>query len=135
MPQLAWDIPDWLPSRDLTILGGRAKVGKTRLAHALLRCLLCAEVFFDFGAPPVPRPVSLISDVQAGGDTAQMLQQSGMWGHTRLLGSRRFRATEANREALRPCLAEQSGAVVCWNRCARSPAPASLARTIRRWAA
>ncbi|MFN9635892.1 MAG: AAA family ATPase, partial [Synechococcaceae cyanobacterium] len=112
VPQLSWEIPQCLPSRDLTILGGRAKVGKTRLAHALLRCLLCAEDFLGFGAPPAPRPVILISDDQADGDTAQMLQESGMWGHPQLLWSRRFRATEANLEALRGCLAEQSGAVV-----------------------
>ena len=112
MPQLSWEIPQCLPSLDLTILGGRAKVGKTRLAHALLRCLLCAEDFLGFGAPPAPRPVILISDDQADGDTAQMLQESGMWDHPALLWSRRFRATEANLEALRGCLAEQSGAVV-----------------------
>jgi|694.fasta_scaffold09829_29 hypothetical protein len=112
VPQLSWEIPDCLPSRDLTILGGRAKVGKTRLAHALLRCLLCAEDFLGFGAPTQPRPVILISDDQADGDTAQMLQASGMWGHPLLLWSRRFRATETNLEALRDCLAEQSGAVV-----------------------
>ncbi|MEB3184181.1 MAG: AAA family ATPase, partial [Cyanobacteriota bacterium] len=117
MPQLEWEIPGCLPARDLTILGGRAKVGKTRLAHALLRCLLCAEDFLGFGAPSGPRPVILISDDQADGDTAQMLQASGMWGHPLLIWSRRFRATESNLEALRECLTEQGiasqgGAVV-----------------------
>jgi hypothetical protein len=117
VPQLEWEIPGCLPARDLTILGGRAKVGKTRLAHALLRCLLCAEDFLGFGAPSRPRPVILISDDQADGDTAQMLQASGMWGHPLLIWSRRFRATETNLEALRDCLAEQGlasqgGAVV-----------------------
>ncbi len=117
VPQLEWEIPDCLPARDLTILGGRAKVGKTRLAHALLRCLLCAEDFLGFGAPSRPRPVILISDDQADGDTAQMLQASGMWGHPLLIWSRRFRATETNLEALRECLTEQGiasqgGAVV-----------------------
>ena len=112
LPELAWDIPQCLPSRDLTILGGRAKVGKTRLAHALLRCLLCAEDFLGFGASPRPRTVILISDDQADGDTAQMLQESGMWDHPALLWSRRFRATETNLDALRGCLAGQSGAVV-----------------------
>jgi len=117
VPQLEWEIPGCLPARDLTILGGRAKVGKTRLAHALLRCLLCAEDFLGFGAPSRPRPVILISDDQADGDTAQMLQASGMWGHPLLIWSRRFRATESNLEALRECLREQGlasqgGAVV-----------------------
>ena len=112
LPVLVWDIPNCLPSLDLTILGGRAKVGKTRLAHALLRCLLCAEDFLGFGAPPRPRPVILISDDQADGDTAAMLQESGMWGHPALIWSRRFRASEANLDGLRSCLAGQSGAVV-----------------------
>ena len=117
VPQLEWEIPDCLPAHDLTILGGRAKVGKTRLAHALLRCLLCAEDFLGFGAPSRPRPVILISDDQADGDTAQMLQESGMWGHPLLIWSRRFRATETNLEALRECMTEQGiasqgGAVV-----------------------
>jgi hypothetical protein len=117
VPQLEWEIPDCLPARDLTILGGRAKVGKTRLAHALLRCLLCAEDFLGFGAPYRPRPVILISDDQADGDTAQMLLASGMWDHPLLIWSRRFRATESNLEALRECLREQGlasqgGAVV-----------------------
>ena len=110
MPQLEWEIPGCLPARDLTILGGRAKVGKTRLAHALLRCLLCAEDFLGFGAPSRPRPVILISDDQADGDTAQMLHASGMWGHPLLIWSRRFRASETNLEALRDCLAEQGPA-------------------------
>ena len=112
LPVLVWDIPNCLPSLDLTILGGRAKVGKTRLAHALLRCLLCAEDFLGFGAPPRPRPVILISDDQADGDTAAMLQESGMWGHPALIWSRRFRASEANLDGLRSCLAGHSGAVV-----------------------
>jgi hypothetical protein len=112
LPVLAWDIPNCLPSQDLTILGGRAKVGKTRLAHALLRCLLCAEDFLGFGAPERPRPVILISDDQADGDTAPMLQESGMWEHPLLIWSRRFRASEANLDGLRTCLAGLSGAVV-----------------------
>jgi hypothetical protein len=117
VPQLEWEIPGCLPARDLTILGGRAKVGKTRLAHSLLRSLLCAEDFLGFGAPSQPRPVILISDDQADGDTAQMLLASGMWGHPLLIWSRRFRATESNLEALRECLREQGlasqgGAVV-----------------------
>jgi hypothetical protein len=111
VPQLTWDIPECLPSRDLTILGGRAKVGKTRLAHALLRCLLCAEDFLGFGAPPLPRPVILISDDQADGDTAQMLQESGMWGHPLLLWSRRFRA---QKPTWKPCAAAWRSRAARW---------------------
>jgi hypothetical protein len=111
-PAVQWEIPLCIPKQDLTIVGGRAKVGKTRLVHALARCLLCAEDFLGFGAPEVPRPVILVTDDQGDGDTAQMLQQLGIWDHPLLLWSRRFRATEANLDALLTCLAEHPGAVV-----------------------
>ncbi len=111
-PVVAWEIPGCIPRRDLSIVGGRAKVGKTRLVHALARCLLCAEDFLGFGAPEEPRPVILVTDDQGDGDTAQMLQQLGIWDHPLLLWSRRFRATEANLDALLACLAEHPGAVV-----------------------
>ncbi|MFN7897719.1 MAG: AAA family ATPase, partial [Cyanobacteriota bacterium] len=111
-PVVAWEIPGCIPRRDLSIVGGRAKVGKTRLVHALARCLLCAEDFLGFGAPEAPRPVILVTDDQGDGDTAQMLQQLGIWDHPLLLWSRRFRATEANLDALLACLAQHPGAVV-----------------------
>jgi hypothetical protein len=98
-PVVEWEIPGCIPRRDLSIVGGRAKVGKTRLVHALARCLLCAEDFLGFGAPDAPRPVILVTDDQGDGDTAQMLQQLGIWDHPLLLWSRRFRATEANLDA------------------------------------
>ncbi|MGB5134338.1 MAG: AAA family ATPase [Prochlorococcaceae cyanobacterium] len=111
-PVVEWEIPGCIPRRDLSIVGGRAKVGKTRLVHALARCLLCAEDFLGFGAPDAPRPVILVTDDQGDGDTAQMLQQLGIWDHPLLLWSRRFRATEANLDALLACLATHPGAVV-----------------------
>ncbi|MCS5705055.1 AAA family ATPase [Synechococcus sp. FGCU-3] len=111
-PVVAWEIPGCIPRRDLSIVGGRAKVGKTRLVHALARCLLCAEDFLGFGGPEEPRPVILVTDDQGDGDTAQMLQQLGIWDHPLLLWSRRFRATEANLDALLACLAAHPGAVV-----------------------
>jgi hypothetical protein len=111
-PAVQWEIPLCIPRADLTIIGGRAKVGKTRLVHALARCLLCAEDFLGFGAPKEPRPVILVTDDQGDGDTAQMLQQLGIWDHPLLLWSRRFRVTEANLDALLTCLAAHPGAVV-----------------------
>ena len=111
-PVVQWEIPGCIPKQDLTIVGGRAKVGKTRLVHSLARCLLCAEDFLGFGAPEQPRPVILVSDDQGDGDTAQMLQQLGIWDHPLLLWSRRFRVPEANLDALLACLAEHPGAVV-----------------------
>ena len=111
-PVVQWEIPGCIPKQDLTIVGGRAKVGKTRLVHSLARCLLCAEDFLGFGAPEQPRPVILVTDDQGDGDTAQMLQQLGIWDHPLLLWSRRFRVTEANLDALLACLAAHPGAVV-----------------------
>ena len=111
-PVVQWEIPGCIPKQDLTIVGGRAKVGKTRLVHSLARCLLCAEDFLGFGAPEQPRPVILVTDDQGDGDTAQMLQQLGIWDHPLLLWSRRFRVTEANLDALLVCLAAHPGAVV-----------------------
>jgi hypothetical protein len=111
-PVVEWEIPGCIPRRDLSIVGGRAKVGKTRLVHALARCLLCAEDFLGFGTPEEPRPVILVTDDQGDGDTAQMLQQLGIWDHPLLLWSRRFRVTEANLDALLACLADHPGAVV-----------------------
>ncbi len=111
-PAVQWEIPLCIPKQDLTIVGGRAKVGKTRLVHALARCLLCAEDFLGFGAPEAPRPVILVTDDQGDGDTAQMLQQLGIWDHPLLLWSHRFRVTEANLDGLLACLAAHPGAVV-----------------------
>jgi AAA domain len=111
-PVVQWEIPGCIPKQDLTIVGGRAKVGKTRLVHALARCLLCAEDFLGFGAPQQPRPLILVTDDQGDGDTAQMLQQLGIWDHPLLLWSRRFRVTEANLDALLACLEAHPGAVV-----------------------
>ena len=54
----------------------------------------------------------LVTDDQGDGDTAQMLQQLGIWDHPLLLWSRRFRVTEANLDALLVCLAAHPGAVV-----------------------
>jgi hypothetical protein len=131
--ELAWDIPNCLPSRDLTIMGGRANVGKTRLvAHALLRCLLCEEGFLGFGAPQRPRPVILISDDQADGDAAAMLQASWMWGHPGLVWSRLFDASEASLDGLRRCLADQSGAVVMLDSQRSITRSCGFAQTIRR---
>ena len=39
-PKVEWLIPDCIPQGDLTIICGRAKVGKTILVMDLIRCLL-----------------------------------------------------------------------------------------------
>ena len=42
-PKIEWLIEGVMPANDLTFIGGRAKVGKTRLAVALIRALLLGE--------------------------------------------------------------------------------------------
>ena len=42
-PKVEWLIPDCIPQGDLTIICGRAKVGKTICAMDLIRCLLTGD--------------------------------------------------------------------------------------------
>lgn len=111
-PEIQWEIPGLLPRGDLTFIGGRPKVGKTRITKHLVRSLLMAEDFLGFGAPPEQRTVILITDDQGDGDTAEMLQQLEIWDHPRLIWSRRFRVTQRNIDKLLACIAEHPGAVV-----------------------
>ena len=112
LPTVEWEIPNCIPRGDLTILGGRAKVGKTRLANALVRSLLTGEDFLDFGAPTEQRKIILITDDQGDGDTAQMLTELKIWSHPQLIWSRRFRVTEKNIDRLLQAIADHPGAVV-----------------------
>ena len=112
MPTVEWEIPNCIPRGDLTILGGRAKVGKTRLANALVRALLTGEDFLDFGPPTEQRKIILITDDQGDGDTAQMLSELKVWSHPELIWSRRFRVTEKNIDRLLQTINENPGAVV-----------------------
>jgi hypothetical protein len=111
-PVVEWLIPNAIPSNDLTIVGGRAKVGKTRLAMYLTKCLLRGEDFLGFGEPPEPRTVILVTDDQADGDTADMLQLLGLWDHPGLIWSRRFRLTANNIDRLLLSIKQHPGAVV-----------------------
>lgn len=112
IPTVEWEIPDCIPRRDLTIIGGRAKVGKTRLANALVAALLKRQDFLGFGEPPPGRRVILVTDDQGDGDTAHMLQQLAIWHHQDLLWSRRFRVTERNVDLLLEAIAANPGAIV-----------------------
>ena len=112
MPTVEWLVPNCIPLRDLTIIGGRAKVGKTRLANALLSALLAGGDFLDFGTAQNVTKAILVSDDQGDGDTAQMLHQLQLWNHPELLWSRRFRVTEANLDRLLATIAANPGAVV-----------------------
>jgi hypothetical protein len=111
-PKVRWLIDDFLPEQDMTYVGGRAKVGKTRLTIAMVRSVLTGEDFLGHKNTHGPRPVVLVTDDQSDGDTADMLEQLGIWDHPLLIWSRRFRLTEKNMDALLRTLAEHPGALV-----------------------
>ena len=111
-PKVEWEIPNAVPKNDLTFIGGRPKVGKTRIAKHLVRSLLKAEDFLGFGAPPKSRTVVLVTDDQADGDTANMLKTLGVWDHPNLIWSRRFRITQRNIDRLLETISDNPDAVV-----------------------
>ena len=92
-PKVEWLIPDCIPQGDLTIICGRAKVGKTILVMDLIRCLLNGDQFLGFPGAGMHR-VLLASDDQGDGDTADMLDRLKIWDHPNLLWSSKFRVTE-----------------------------------------
>ncbi|WP_216919721.1 AAA family ATPase [Synechococcus sp. CCAP 1479/9] len=111
-PAIRWLIPGLIPSGDLTIIGGRPKVGKTRLAVAAARALLQQEDFLGFGSPPSQPPVILVTDDQGDASTNNQLEQLAIWDHPRLLWVRRFRVTEHDLDELQDAIKAHPGAVV-----------------------
>ncbi|WP_259724983.1 AAA family ATPase [Synechococcus sp. CS-1332] len=111
-PVIRWLIPGLIPAGDLTIIGGRPKVGKSRLAVAAARALLLQEDFISFGRPPTLAPVILVSDDQGDADTAEQLEKLAIWNHPRLLWVRRFRVTEHDLDQLHSAITANPGAVV-----------------------
>jgi hypothetical protein len=73
-PIVRWLLPQLLPANDLTIIGGRPKAGKTRLAMAIAAAVIRGQSFLGMPAPTTTAPVLLVTDDQADGDTAQMLE-------------------------------------------------------------
>jgi hypothetical protein len=113
-PTVSWLIPGILPDGDASIIGGRPKVGKTRLAYALAAALLTGKPVFGFEAP-APRPVIVISDDQGDGDTADMLTELGIWDHPGLTWSRNFRLTESDLDLALAEIKRQPGALVIFD--------------------
>ena len=113
-PTVSWLIPGLIPEGDATIIGGRPKVGKTRLAYALAAALLTGKPVLGFEAPE-PRPVIVISDDQGDGDTADMLTELGIYDHPSLFWSRNFRLTESDLDRLLQAVNTTPGALVIFD--------------------
>jgi len=111
-PVIHWLLPGLIPANDLTILGGRPKVGKTRLAVAIAAAVLKGESLFDLPAPAKAVTVVLITDDQSDGDTASMLEALGLWDHPNLIWSRNFRLSETDLDALMETIRTNPGAFV-----------------------
>lgn len=111
-PVIRWLVPGILPAGDMSIIGGMAKVGKTRLAIAMTAAIIRGESFLGFPAPSTNPPVLLVTDDQSDGDTADMLTALDLWQHPRLIWSRSFRLTETDLQALLDAIKATSGALV-----------------------
>ncbi len=110
-PTVAWLLRDMIPENDMSILGGRSKVGKTRLAVGIAGAVLDSTEMLGFQAT-AQRPVILVTDDQADGDTADMLTALNLWGHPGLIWSQHFRLTESNLDGLLADIKANPGALV-----------------------
>ncbi|MCT0212414.1 MULTISPECIES: AAA family ATPase [unclassified Synechococcus] len=111
-PRVEWLIPGVLPANDASILGGRAKVGKSRLAVSIAHAVLTGSSFLGFVTQPQTCPVILITDDQSDGDSAEMVEALAFWDHPQLAWSRHFRFTEKNLDRLLEAIDAYPGALV-----------------------
>ena len=111
-PVVRWLVKGLIPANDLTILGGRPKVGKTRVAVAIVAAVLRGESFLDFPVAASAPPVLLVTDDQSAGDTADMLTALDLWNHPRLFWSEHFRLTETDLQLLLDAIKANPGALV-----------------------
>jgi predicted transcriptional regulator len=111
-PEVHWLIKNLIPHGDMSIIGGRPKVGKTRLAVALVAAILTGDEFIGFGSPEQTCPVLLVTDDQADGDTADMLDSLKIWSHARLKWSPHFRLNETDLDKLLADIKANPGALV-----------------------
>ena len=111
-PEVHWLIKNLIPYGDMSIIGGRPKVGKTRLAVALVAAILTGDEFIGFGSPEQTCSVLLVTDDQADGDTADMLDSLKIWSHARLKWSPHFRVNETDLDKLLADIKANPGALV-----------------------
>ena len=111
-PVVRWLVRGLIPAGDMTIIGGRPKVGKTRVAVAIVAAVLRGESFLEFPVAASPPPVLLVTDDQSAGDTADMLTALDLWSHPRLITSEHFRLTEPDLDALLAAIKANPGALV-----------------------
>ena len=107
-----WALPGLIPSNDLTILGGRPKVGKTRLAVAIAAAVRKKQGLFDFCPPNQTAPVVLVTDDQADKDSRTMMTKLDLWTDSGLLWSPHFRLNEKDLDRLIDTIKQKPGAVV-----------------------
>ena len=112
VPVLRWVLPGVVPAVDLTILGGRAKVGKTRLAMAAVAAALNGDGLLGMPAPSSPVPVVLVTDDQSDADTHDMLKALDIYEDPALIWSRSFRLTETDLDGLLATVKANPGALV-----------------------
>ena len=93
LPELNWLVKNILPKNDLSIIGGKPKVGKTRLSIGLARFLLVGDEFLGI-KPAGLSKIILITDDQSDADSGQMMQAAGIYNHPNLYWSKKFRYTE-----------------------------------------
>jgi len=111
-PIVRWLVKGLIPANDLTIIGGRPKVGKTRVAVAIVAAVLRGESFLEFPVAAETPPVLLVTDDQSAGDTADMLTAMDLWNHPRLITSEHFRLTETDMQELLDAIKANPGALV-----------------------
>lgn len=111
-PVVHWLVPGLVPEGDLTIIGGRPKVGKTRLAVAIAAAVLNGTQLLELPATATKAPVILCSDDQADGDTCEMLSALDLWQHPDLHWSRHFRLNERDLDGLLGAIKSNPGALV-----------------------
>jgi hypothetical protein len=110
-PRVQWLITDLLPAGDASVVGGRPKVGKTALSVAIAAAVANADKVLSFQAPEA-RPVVLVTDDQADGDSCEMMDALGLWDHPRVIWSRHFRLSEADLDGLLATIEANPGALV-----------------------